>query len=233
MGFYLRAALVACAPIICLAQPLADAAATTSTQAPTAAVRNGTYIGVHSSTFNQDFFLGVPFAQPPVGNLRFSQPKPLDTKFNQSRSATAYSAACVGYGSDDTPYPSLAEDCLYLNVVRPSGYGNQKLPVGLWIHGGGYAEGSAIDPRYNLSRIVQQSVKIGAPFIGVSINYRLSAWGFLSSKEVVSAGQANLGLQDQRIALRWVQENIGAFGGRLLAFSMHLMALHIDTNFVI
>jgi carboxylesterase type B len=119
---------------------------------------------------------------------------------------------------------------LYLNVIRPSGYENKKLPVAFWIHGGTFTNGTVFatsscstlltffagggaDQRYNLSFIVEQSVKIGKPIIGVSINYRLSVWGFTSSNELASEGLLNIGLKDQRLALHWVQENIKAFGG--------------------
>ena len=83
----------------------------------------------------------------------------------------------------------------------------------LWIHGGGFIEGSAIDQRYNLSFIVQQSVAIGKPIIGVSINYRLGVLGFIESAEVAQSGNTNLGLRDQRLALHWIHENIASFGG--------------------
>ena len=73
--------------------------------------------------------------------------------------------------------------------------------------------GGGADQRYNLSFIIEQSVKIGKPIIGVSINYRLSIWGFTSSNELASEGLLNVGLKDQRLALHWVQENIKAFGG--------------------
>jgi carboxylesterase type B len=80
--------------------------------------------------------------------------------------------------------------------------------------------GSGIDQRYNQSFTIQNSVAIGKPVIGVSINYRLGAWGFLSgSEEVRATGDLNLGLKDQRLALQWVQENIGAFGGMLMRMS--------------
>ncbi|KAK5071174.1 hypothetical protein LTS08_000188 [Lithohypha guttulata] len=107
----------------------------------------------------------------------------------------------------------MDEDCLALNVVRPAGSAGQKLPVAVWIHGGGYIMGGATDRRYNLSFIVQNSVDIGKPIIAVSIPYRLSAWGFIDSQEVRSAGITNIGMQDQRQALYWIQENIAAFGG--------------------
>jgi len=73
--------------------------------------------------------------------------------------------------------------------------------------------GGSADKRHNLSFIVQNSVSIGKPMIGVSVNYRLSAWGFLYSDEVAGTGNTNLGLRDQRLALHWIQENIAAFEG--------------------
>ncbi len=79
--------------------------------------------------------------------------------------------------------------------------------------------------RYNLSFIVQQSVEIGKPMIGISINYRISAWGFLLGKEVQESGQTNLGLRDQRLAMHWVQENIEAFGGMYLPIVRHVVLM--------
>ncbi|CEL07886.1 hypothetical protein ASPCAL11040 [Aspergillus calidoustus] len=181
-------------------------------KSPKAHVKNGTYEGIYSAEYHQDFFLGVPFAQPPVDNLRFRLPQSLNSTWKGSKTAKDYSLLCVGYGLDQTFYEQ-SEDCLYLNVVRPAGYEHEQLPVGFWIHGGGFSNGGGGDQRYNLSFIVEQSVKIGKPIIGVSINYRLSLWGFLYSNEVVGEGITNLGLRDQRIALQWVQENIAAFGG--------------------
>ncbi|POS72259.1 hypothetical protein DHEL01_v209348 [Diaporthe helianthi] len=183
-----------------------------ATNTPTAQVKNGTYIGRYSADYDQDFFLGIPYAQPPVGDLRFRQAQPLNDTWEGVREALDYSPLCVGYGLDQTFY-NQSEDCLTLNVVRPSGYTDQPLPVAFWIHGGSFTNGGGGDQRYNLSFIVDQSVEIGKPFIGVSINYRLHAWGFLSAKELTSEGVTNTGLRDQRLALHWVQENIAAFGG--------------------
>ncbi|KAF2100500.1 alpha/beta-hydrolase [Rhizodiscina lignyota] len=179
--------------------------------APKVTVKNGTYTGKHLAEYDQDIFLGVPFAQPPVGDLRFTVPQPLNGSWNGARDATKYSTECVGYGSDQWPY-EISEDCLYLNVIRPAG-NYKNLPIAFWIHGGGYSMGGGVDQRYNMSFMVQNSVKIGKPIIGVSINYRLATWGFLNSNEVQGTGNTNLGLRDQRLALHWVQENIGAFGG--------------------
>ncbi len=114
---------------------------------------------------------------------------------------------------DDVGY-QVSEDCLTLNVIRPAGSQGQNLPVAVWIHGGGYSMGGSVDRRYNLTFIVQNSVNIGKPIIGVSINYRLSAWGFIASEEVVGSGNTNLGLRDQRLALHWLNENVASFGGK-------------------
>lgn len=127
--------------------------------------------------------------------------------------AKAYPPSCVGYGSDNIGY-TLAEDCLFLNVIRPAGIDSTAdLPVAFWIHGGGLYMGGSQDRRYNLSFIVDNSVELGTPMIGVSINYRLSAYGFLMGSEALEAGIANNGFRDQRLAMRWVNENIAAFGG--------------------
>lgn len=102
-----------------------------------------------------------------------------------------------------------------MNVIRPSNFEHEKLPVLVWIYGGGFVQGGAPDLRYNLSFLVEHSVTIGHPVIAVSLNYRLSAWGFLSSNETVESGDSNFGIRDQRLALHWIQENIAAFGGKL------------------
>ncbi|KAJ5220179.1 hypothetical protein N7468_009383 [Penicillium chermesinum] len=188
-------------------------AAPTLGSAPTVQVRNGTYTGIHDTNYNQDYFLGIPYAQQPIGNLRFTVPQSLNESWDGSRDAKAYSDICVGYGTDSIWYPQ-SEACLTLNVIRSaSATKGSKLPVGVWIHGGGFFEGSGRDERYNMSRIVENASKIGKPFIAVSINYRLSAWGFISSSELAGSGNTNLGLRDQRLALQWIQENIEAFGG--------------------
>lgn len=145
---------------------------------------------------------------------RFQLAQPLDTAFNSTQPAKAYPPSCIGYGSDDTGY-SLSEDCLFLNVIRPHGLHTNLIPVAVWIHGGGIHMGGSADRRYNLSFIVHNSVALGTPVLAVSINYRLSAFGFLMGSEALDAGIANNGFRDQRQALRWVSENIAAFWGIL------------------
>lgn len=120
---------------------------------------------------------------------------------------------CFGYGYDQDGYEQ-SEDCLYLNIIRPANLKDTAgLPVAVWFHGGGLIMGGASDTRYNLSFIVEQSVALNTPIIGVGLNYRLSAFGFITGKEVMKEGATNLGFRDQRLALRWINENIKAFGG--------------------
>ncbi|KAF3342890.1 hypothetical protein VD0002_g5266 [Verticillium dahliae] len=193
----------------------APAPAPAATCVPTAHTAQGAYVGLHNDAADQDYFLGIPYAQPPVGALRFASPKPLQTTFKGVRNATEYGWMCIGYGSDTSSLGSpVNEDCLTLNVVRPKGVkAGDKLPVGVWVHGGSYVQGGSRDPRYNLTEIVDQSVKEGKPIVAVSINYRLSLWGFLFSEELKNAKAGNTGLKDQRVALEWLNKNIAAFGG--------------------
>lgn len=187
----------------------------TNTSSPAVNILNGTYYGAYLPNYSEDIFLGIPFAQPPVGALRFHPPQSLNTTWTTPRNATQYSPECIGYTSDDWVLGNyVSEDCLTLNIVRPSGiYPDANLPVAVWIHGGGNVAGGASDPRYNLSYIVAQSMESQTPIIAVSIQYRVSGWGFLFGQEVLDAGSANIGFRDQRLALHWIQENIGFFGG--------------------
>lgn len=106
----------------------------------------------------------------------------------------------------------ISEDCLTLNVIRPTG-NHTNLPVLVWIFGGGLYAGSTYDPQYNLSGIVKVSQDMGQPIIAVDLNYRLGMWGFLQTPGLVAEGSSNAGLMDQRLALHWIQENIASFGG--------------------
>ncbi|KAK7417449.1 hypothetical protein QQX98_004569 [Neonectria punicea] len=184
-------------------------------KSPKSKVLNGTYEGIYNKKYHQDLFLGIPYAQPPVGALRLHVPESLNTTWMGTRSATEYSPQCIGYGSDTWVLGNyVSEDCLTINVIRPAGTSRKaRLPVALWIHGGGFTNGGSSDPRYNLSFIVEQSVKMGTPMVAASINYRLQNWGFLHSEALAAEGSTNLGFRDQRLAMHWVKENIAAFGG--------------------
>lgn len=108
-----------------------------SHESPIVTVFNGSYLGIHNLHFKQDFFLGIPFAQPPIAGLRLRVPQSLNTTWSELRNATEYSPACIGYGEDTYIGAGnfTSEDCLTLNVVRPMGYEGKKLPVGVWIYG--------------------------------------------------------------------------------------------------
>ncbi|KAI8679341.1 Carboxylic ester hydrolase [Fusarium keratoplasticum] len=188
-------------------------AAPSGTDAPVVTLRNGSYYGIHNSAYNQDYFLGMPYAQPPLKDLRFRHPHSLNTTWDGLRNATEYQSKCYQYGYPTGPLTGGSDDCLHLNVIRPSGVADEKLPVLVWIHGGGLVGGFSGDPGNNLTYLVDESVKMGSPIVAVSINYRLAAWGYLWSKAIKEAGEGNNGFRDQRFALQWIQENIAAFGG--------------------
>ncbi|KAI0657904.1 carotenoid ester lipase precursor [Cubamyces menziesii] len=179
-------------------------------------------------------YLGIPFAQPPVGKLRLQLPQPIP-RYTGTVNATAFGYQCIQQTLVPPALPSglpaavgeffvsaatipsvpQSEDCLTVNVVVPSGTKpGAKLPVVAWIFGGAYQFGSnAAAPG---AVIVNRSIELGQPIIHVSMNYRcryFPAFGFLGGREVQEAGIGNLGLQDQREALRWVQKYVAAFGG--------------------
>ncbi|WAO96896.1 Carboxylic ester hydrolase [Fusarium falciforme] len=165
-------------------------------------IANGTVIG--GTNGNVEFFKGIPFAEPPVGDLRFRHPKPFDSNFREL-DATQRPPACIqGDGTTGS------EDCLKLIVIRPTNRPSDKLPVLVFIHGGAFAGGEA-EQGNDGTPVVKKSIELGKPFILVSIQYRLGAFGFLPGKQL--AGNTNLGLRDQRLALQWVHDNIAAFGG--------------------
>ncbi|KAJ5765926.1 triacylglycerol lipase [Penicillium odoratum] len=201
---------------------------------PTVKTLNGTYAGVHNPYYNQDLFLGIPFAQPPIGDLRLRAPQSLNTSWSGSRNATAYGAFCVGYGSIASAYTDfMSEDCLTLNIVRPVGQGSD-LPVVIWIYGGSFVEGGSADPRFNLSYTVQEAANSGKPHIAISINYRLQGKAHIQLHLIsldFAAKYSQVGdfftvkkfrkmdrqISDSGIngdmALHWVQENVANFGG--------------------
>ena len=170
---------------------------------PTRIVRteNGTMRGISDGKVDQ--FLGIPYAAPPVGDLRWKAPAAAPS-WSGVRDAVRASSQCVQSGGGD-------EDCLYLNVYRPFGTTRgQKLPVLIFIHGGGNQQGSG--DLYDPSNLVAQTGTIV-----VTINYRLNVFGFLAlpslDAEAGEPSSGNFGLMDQQAAMRWVQINIHAFGG--------------------
>jgi para-nitrobenzyl esterase len=166
-------------------------------------------------------FLGIPFAAPPVGPLRWRPPQPV-TPWGGTLDATSYSSACAQVSSINGT-PSESEDCLYLNVWTPDPAPTTPLPVMLWIHGGSNVSGSTGDgvpfPGYDGLRLYDGSTltREGNVVI-VTANYRLGVFGFfgqsdLASEDVSYPYAGNQGLLDQRAAMQWVRDNIAAFGG--------------------
>ncbi|THH17257.1 hypothetical protein EW146_g3519 [Bondarzewia mesenterica] len=221
-------------------------ALTTRQTIPTVQLDNGTFVGTTIGAVTR--FLGIPFAQSPIGDLRFRLPQP-NGPYTGTQTASTYGPACpqqaitlpipAGLVQDAVDFIvnsiygvilPASEDCLTINVIKPaSATANSRLPVlvdfhflfcsaSQWIFGdfdfrqssGGFEIGGTANDG---GTIVQRSIDLGEPVVYVSMNYRLSAFGFLASEEVREAGVGNLGLQDQREALRWVQKYIGAFGG--------------------
>ncbi|EJD06597.1 alpha/beta-hydrolase [Fomitiporia mediterranea MF3/22] len=171
---------------------------------------SGSFQGV-LTTNGTEHWLGIPYAQSPVGSLRFKAPVPISKPPQGIQAASAFGNACPQPPSDlGAP---IGEDCLFLNVWRPNGTSSEeKLPILVWIHGGAWTTGAASDPHWDPTRIINRSVTVGKPIIFVSLNYRVNTFGFLASGNV-APGDLNAGLHDQRAALQFVQQNIASFGG--------------------
>ncbi|KAK0467016.1 extracellular triacylglycerol lipase precursor [Desarmillaria tabescens] len=166
-------------------------------------------VGSDLSLSQLEFFGGIPYAEPPLGALRLQPPVLKADLGVETFNASEFGLACLQAG---LPVDAISEDCLTINVLRPSGTShNASLPVLFWTYGGGYFEGSA--SLYDGSAIVTQSVLRGTPVIYVNFNYRLGPLGFPQGKEAADRENLNLGIKDQLAALEWVQHNIGAFGG--------------------
>lgn len=179
---------------------------------PTAKTHLGTYSGRHLPSFNQDLFLGIPFADAPI----LDNPRPLNESWDEVRPADAYGPAChypAPEGFLERIGINTSADCLNLNIIRPAGYKDEALPVVVWFYGGGFAMGTGADPGTNTSYVVQASVENDMPIMAVTFNYRLGFLGFPGGYQAAAAGITNLGLKDQRMALRWIQDNIASFGG--------------------
>lgn len=156
---------------------------------------------------------GIPFAAPPVGPLRWRAPQPV-AAWTGVRDATAYAPDCmqVPFPSDAAPLGTRpAEDCLYVNVWKPVA-ARGKLPVVVWIYGGGFVNGGASPPTYSGANLAKQGV------VFVSFNYRVGRFGTFALPQLTKANadggrRGNYGIMDQIAALQWVRRNVAAFGG--------------------
>ena len=186
----------------------------------------GNVIGKEIDDIN--YFLGIPFAEPPVGRLRFHPPVHKKAWFPSTYQAFDFSPECLQSFLHSPDGGPKDEDCLYLNIWQPANLEKGVLlPVLVWIYGGGFLHGSASRPYYWGDKIAKQNV------IVVSCNYRVGALGFLVSTNDGLFG--NYGLHDQKLALEWIQNNIRNFNGdpnRVTLFGESAGAMSIGLHFL-
>ena len=179
-------------------------------------VEQGLLAGTSGSSADIRVYRGIPFAAPPVGDLRWKAPQPI-AQWQGVRPATEFSNACwqTQYPAAAAIYqaklPPLSEDCLYLNIWTPAKSAKDRLPVMVWIHGGGFTRGFAGTRAYDGEALARKGAVI------VTINYRLGIFGFFAhpalSVESGHHASGNYALLDQIAALQWAQKNIAVFGG--------------------
>ncbi|TVP87669.1 MAG: carboxylesterase family protein, partial [Pseudomonadaceae bacterium] len=168
--------------------------------APAVSTQQGDFTGI--SLDGMRVFRGIPYAKPPVGDLRFAAPEPVDTHTGVVELSESFGSKCPQ--TDITTQQIQGdEDCLFLNVYAPAE--GENLPVMVWVHGGAFIFGDG-GGEYDPTRLVAEDVVV------VTLNYRLGHLGFLAHPDL-GAGDGNFGLMDQQEALRWVKTNIEAFGG--------------------
>ena len=172
---------------------------------------NGTFVGTENNGVAS--WLGIPYSKPPVGERRFKAPEYVDTS-DRVFEARYYGKGAYGsLGYEDCIQKLMSEDCLYLNIWVNADDKTEKKPVMVWIHGGAYVVGSGSQISYTGANLVQAQSDI----IMVNINYRLNMYGFMDFSSVPGGENFKTapcnGLLDQAMALRWVHENIAAFGG--------------------
>ncbi|RIV22425.1 carboxylesterase family protein [Fibrisoma montanum] len=158
-------------------------------------------------------FKGIPFAQPPVGDLRWKEPQPVQN-WQGVRKADKFGPRAMQrslFGDMNFRSNGMGEDCLYLNVWTPAKSTNDRLPVLVYFYGGGFVAGDGSEPRYDGESMARKGI------VALTVNYRLGPFGFMAhpelTKESPHKASGNYGLLDQNAALRWVKENIAAFGG--------------------
>ena len=190
---------------------------------PTVTVNGEVLLGKYVEDGKVAAFLGVPFAEPPVGARRWRAPQTFEGKVEQ-RSVIEFAPACMQtmrildwyrdmaelFGSSADYYEDLdiSEDCLYLNLWTPTLDSQARLPVMVWIHGGSNKSGWSYEPNYHGHKLAQEDVVV------VSVAYRQGVFGFLSHPEMpADEPQANFAYWDLIAALRWIQDHIGRFGG--------------------
>ena len=176
-------------------------------------VEQGIIEGLYDTKTGLQHYFGIPFAKPPIGDLRWKAPQPpdnwkgvLSTKDFGPRPVQA-----IVFGDMNSRSNGLSEDCLYLNVWTPAKRNTTGLPVLVYFFGGGFVAGDGSEPRYDGASMAKKGIVV------VTVNYRLNIFGFFAhpelSKEAPYKASGNYGLLDQHAGLKWVQKNIAAFGG--------------------
>ena len=194
------------------------AVALSAADQPTVRTRSGSLAGARGRDASVAVFRGIPYAAPPTGERRFAPPAPA-ASWSGVRDATMFGASCPQnvvterkpWTSEFMAHGAVSEDCLFLNVWTPTLGARQTLPVYVFLHGGGFNEGSGSIGVYDGEGLARKGLVV------VTVNYRLGALGFLAHPELTRESphhaSGNYGLLDQLAALQWVHDNIGAFGG--------------------
>jgi para-nitrobenzyl esterase len=174
---------------------------------------NGVIEGTGLQSSGVRIFRGIPFAQPPVGELRWKEPQPVKN-WEGVKQTAQFGPRCMQapiFGDMGFRSNGMSEDCLYLNVWTPARSVKERLPVLVYFYGGGFVAGDGSEPRYDGESMAAKGI------VTITVNYRLGVFGFMAhpelTKESPHHASSNYALLDQSAALRWVQQNIAAFGG--------------------
>ncbi len=205
------ASLLLCSATACTSNTVAEGPLDTA---------QGQLTGVPGELDGITVFKGIPFAAPPIGDLRWAQPQPAES-WEGVRAADSWGDNCIqtpapqrfpaNPATDMPDSPGTSEDCLYLNVWTPADSGDEALPVMVWLYGGAYNEGGGSSPFSHGDHLAQKGVVV------VTFNYRVGSLGFFAHPELTEASEngasGNQALGDSIAALQWIQDNISAFGG--------------------
>src|SRR5215813_9483077 len=176
-------------------------------------IANGTLEGASDKSSGIRSFKGIPFGEPPIGDLRWKPPQPAPS-WPGVRKADKFGPRCMQrpiFGDMGFRSNGMSEDCLYLNVWTPAKSADEKLPVLVYFFGGGFVAGDGSEGRYDGESMAKKGI------VAITVNYRLGVFGFFAhpelTKESPHRASGNYALFDQHAALEWVQQNIAAFGG--------------------
>jgi para-nitrobenzyl esterase len=176
-------------------------------------IENGSIEGLYDTKTGLQLYFGIPFAKPPVGNLRWKAPQPVENWKGvlQTKTFGPKPVQAIVFGDMKSRSESMSEDCLYLNVWTPAKRNTSGLPVLVYFYGGGFVAGDGSEGRYDGASMAAKGIVV------VTVNYRLNIFGFFAhpelSAEAPYKASGNYGLLDQNAALKWVQKNIASFGG--------------------